>query len=117
MRVYVYFNLHKHLWSVRALEGPRKGRVIAHLGHLELADCVFRVSEAGRQRVLRERCKNVHAGIVGHLVSEPDEGATPRRLTYNPYLYDSFIDVDTKEPLQKAGRVAFGFKEVRYSPA
>ncbi|CAB4165115.1 hypothetical protein UFOVP823_10 [uncultured Caudovirales phage] len=35
MRVFVYWNLHRKLWSVRAAEGPNKGRVIAH------RECVY----------------------------------------------------------------------------
>lgn len=72
MKVFVYWNLHRGLWSVKALEGAQKGRVIARLGHLGLEDCEFKVSEAGRQRVLREGRKNVHAGIVGTLEMDAD---------------------------------------------
>ena len=68
MKVFCYFNLHTHLWSLKALDGARKGLVVAHAESLELADCEMRVSEAGRQRVLQEKRKNVHAGIVGTVV-------------------------------------------------
>lgn len=67
MRVFVYFNLHRKVWSVKALDGAAKGRVVAHASHVALCDAVCRVSEAGRQRVIREQRKNVHAGIVGTL--------------------------------------------------
>lgn len=69
MRVFVYFNLHKKCWSIRAMEGNQKGRVIAHAQAVELANCTFKVSEAGRQRVLREKRKNVHAGVVGDIIA------------------------------------------------
>ena len=98
LRVFVYYNLHKHMWSVKALEGEHKGRVITHTRHLALMDCTFKVSEAGRQRVLRERRKNVHAGIVG---IAPKSILTAIKsdymvgdgvpITYNPYKYDSFV--------------------------
>lgn len=107
MRVYVYFNLHKKVWSVRALEGARKGRVIAHRTDLELADCTFKVSEPGRQRVLREKRKNVHAGIVGTLMDSPAPMPLPRRITYCPYRYNSFVDVETLEPQSGAQWVSF----------
>ena len=60
----VYRNLHKKCWSVQQ---KQKGRwkVVAHAESITLLDCVFRVSEAGRQRVLRESRKNVHAYIQG----------------------------------------------------
>jgi hypothetical protein len=46
-RVYVYFNLHRKLWSVRALDGPHKGRVIAHKRGVVLQDVSPRVSQSG----------------------------------------------------------------------
>ena len=107
MRVYVYFNLHKKVWSVRALEGARKGRVIAHRTDLELADCTFKVSEPGRQRVMRERRKNVHAGIVGTLLTSPAPEPLTRRITYDPYRFSTFVDADTLEPQFGAKRVLF----------
>jgi hypothetical protein len=86
VRVFVYWNLHRKCWSVRAEQGPDKGRVIAHTDHLTLANVQFRVSEAGRQRVLREGRKNVHAGCVGEWCRggyiEPVEGDT--RVRYSP---------------------------------
>lgn len=96
MRVFVYFNLHKKLWSVKALEGADKGRVIAHKRMLTLANATPRVSEKGRQRVLQERRKNVHAGIVGDwdVVGEdinlPADRKYLGRLYYNPYYVKAF---------------------------
>jgi hypothetical protein len=99
LRVFVYYNLHKHMWSVKALEGEHKGRVITHTRHLALMDCTFKVSEAGRQRVIRDRKKNVHAGIEGRMLQDSLDmvlyGNEQRtKVTYNPYKYDSFVDVD-----------------------
>jgi hypothetical protein len=68
MKAFVYFNLHSGLWSVKALDGFLKGKVVGHAERIRLKDCKLKVSEAGRQRVLRERCKNVHAGVVGEIV-------------------------------------------------
>jgi hypothetical protein len=48
MKVFVYFNLHRKCWSVKALEGPSKGRVIQHTDDIILSNCTFKVSEAGR---------------------------------------------------------------------
>ena len=92
MKVFVYYNLHKHVWSIKALEGAQKGRVIAHSPTVLLQNAQGKVSEAGRQRVLREKRKNVHAGIVGTLVHREVEGYFPGlQVTYNPYKYDSFV--------------------------
>lgn len=103
MKVFVYFNLHKHVFSVKALEGEMKGRVIAHRAALNLTDAVFKVSEAGRQRVLREKRKNVHAGVVGQWidVDHPlQQGG--RAVTYNPYKYSTFIDRASEQPVAAA---------------
>jgi len=64
MRVEIYWNLHKGMWSVR---DAKTRRVIGHAAQVLVRDATFKVSEAGRQRVLRERKKNVHAFVVGEL--------------------------------------------------
>jgi len=108
MRVYVYWNLHKHLWSVKALEGPDKGRVVAHWQRVCLNDVRMHVNEAGRQRVLREKRKNVHAGLIGHWVDiDPVSAATDRDWTaiaYNPYLAPDFFDLYTGQPICRAAK-------------
>ena len=95
MKVFVYWNLHKDMWSVKALEGPSKGRVIHRLQSVVLSDVEGKVSEAGRQRVLRERKKNVHAGMVGYLTEgelyKDHIRSIGDRITYNPYKYESFV--------------------------
>ena len=101
MKVFVYFNLHKKVWSIKALEGERKGRVIAHKEFVILGDAKAKVSEAGRQRVLRERKKNVHAGLVGEWLNEVegklldasllDDCINPHMVVYNPYKYATFV--------------------------
>ena len=110
MRVFVYYNLHNKIWSVKALEGPNKGRVIGHHSMVILADCTFKVSEAGRQRVLREQRKNVHAGVVGTLVATNGQrGYFPypqsTEVTYNPYKYETFVKKADKTPILKTKRV------------
>jgi hypothetical protein len=100
MKVFVYFNLHKKVWSVKALEGENKGRVIAHREIVHLTNAKPKVSEKGRQRVLRERRKNVHAGVVGEWHQEiPDFewGVDIVFPVYNPYKGGKFVDRDTKK--------------------
>jgi len=108
MRVFVYYNLHKHTWSIKALEGAQKGLVIGHSDTVLLSDAHGQVSQAGRARVLRDKCKNVHAGMVGTLVHTEVEGYFPSltELTYNPYKYETFVDKDTEE--------AYGGSEFAY---
>ena len=109
MEVFVYRNLHQNCWSVKSKE---TGRVIAHADEVILSDVDYKVSQAGRDRVLREKSKNVHAGLVGTLVdfdpiggkmptypaskfsSDPGqkpEPGMPTNITYNPYKYSQFV--------------------------
>ena len=113
MRVFVYFNLHKKCFSIKALEGDRKGRVVAHSNTVLLESCKFKVSEAGRQRVLREKRKNVHAGVTGVWINGDRVEShyeflsmVGRQVTYNPYKYDSFVYKTTEQPVDKADVVA-----------
>jgi hypothetical protein len=105
-KVFAYRNLHRQCWSVKALEGPLKGRVIYHANDLTLGWCDFKVSQAGRQRVLREQKKNVHAGVVGYLTGcgeiATDGIDLDVPITYNPYKYDSFVDARCEVPVSSA---------------
>jgi hypothetical protein len=104
MKVFVYFNLHKRVFSVKALEGKDKGRVIGHRTSLAIDSPVFKVSEAGRQRVIRERRKNVHAGVVGFLTAPYDwkhEVVEWTPVLYNPYVFPSFV-TQLGKPVHKA---------------
>ena len=94
IKVFVYFNLHKKCWSVKAMSGSDRGRVIDHSHAVALADGVLKVSHAGRQRVLNEKCKNVHAGCQGEVVTLEKAQVQARQwveVTYNPYKYESFV--------------------------
>ncbi len=122
LKCFVYFNLHRKVWSIKALEGPNKGRVIAHSDLVEMSDCTFKVSEAGRQRVLAEKRKNVHAGIVGVVRTigenmDPLSRTAMRReanwvrhgghpaytpITYNPYKFKTFVRRSTETPVTSA---------------
>lgn len=102
MKVFVYYNLHRKVWSIKALEGDMKGRVVAHRSEVVLEDPRPKVSQAGRQRVLRDKQKNVHAGLLGvwHdreiLLMEGDP------ITYNPYKYETFVYADDLTPFTGA---------------
>ena len=102
MRVEVYFNLHKRVFSIRSC---KTGRVIHHAKDVHIVNPKFVVRKGGRQRVLRERKKNVHAFVRGNLTTFKDN---PSRLAdtigYNPYKYDSFVNVTDEEPVYKAFR-------------
>jgi hypothetical protein len=106
-KVMVYYNLHKHTFSI-----SRNGRVIAHADYVKLTDVEFRVRQGGREKVVREKSKNVHSFVIGTLMdyckypcenlpSEPNSNI----VTYNPYKYNSYVIKDTEEPIYRAGEV------------
>ena len=105
MKVKVYYNLHKNCYSIVSLEKENYGKVIKHENCVPLFDAQFKVSEKGRQRVLREQKKNVHAYVVGTWVSEFEPNFPIKLATYNPYKYSSFVDAHSKKPLAKASQV------------
>lgn len=123
LKHFVYRNLHKDCWSLRDEKTKRVERNWAN--YVELRNAEFKVSEAGRQRVLREKRKNVHAGVKGHIrerygsnVSITDHDiayfrkleASPEyhEVYYNPYKCSTFMAGDT--PVLKA-KTAILFKD------
>jgi hypothetical protein len=111
MRVFVYYNLHKHCFSVKSLEGETYGKVIAHRPSVVIRNATFKVSETGRQRVLKEQRKNVHAGVVGTWI-DGGRGFNGTMVTYNPYKYKSFVFADSEEPIFEATKVFLKDKKV-----
>lgn len=106
-RVMVYYNLHKHTFSI-----VLGGKVIMYADSVKLNDCEFRVREGGKERVRDEKRKNVHAFVIGDLLEYcefPCENmTTPKKgviVSYNPYLNDSFIIKNTNEPVYQAKKV------------
>lgn len=106
-RVMVYYNLHKHTFSVQ-----KNGIVVFHADYLKLKDVEFRVRVGGKEKVRKEKSKNVHAFVIGVLedfceypCEEMPEEPVGEIITYNPYLYDSFVFRKTKEPVYNANEV------------
>ena len=118
-KVFVYFNLRRKLWSVKALEGPDKGRVILWAPTVLLAQVTPKVSQAGRQRVLRDKRKNVHAGLVGYLVNAGTERlelpSQSTEITYNPYTFTTFVRTTDHKQFHSAGWALLQDKRVHVS--
>ena len=58
-----------------------------------LSDVVLKVSESGRKRVIKDKAKNVHAGVVGMNnvdINQLDLNQTWMQLKYNPYFTPQF---------------------------
>jgi hypothetical protein len=106
-RVMVYYNLHKHTFSV-----TYKSKVILHADYVKLGDVEFRVRKGGKERVRTEMAKNVHAFVIGDLLEYcqfpceniPNE-PTNKVVTYNPYKYDSFVYKSDEKPVYNAKEV------------
>ena len=92
-RVYVYFNLHRNVFSIR-----QSNRVKRHAKQLCLKDVRYLVQPAGRSKVLETGVKNVHAGLSGYFVDRVPVPAVSFDVTYNPFKYSTFVDVEDREP-------------------
>lgn len=106
-KVMVYYNLHKHTFSV-----TYQNKLIMHADYVKLGDVEFRVRKGGKERVRKEKSKNVHAFVIGNLLDYCEfpcdkipQPSTNEIVTYNPYKYDSFIIKSTEEPIFNAKEV------------
>jgi len=86
---YIYWNLHKKCFSIM-----ESGIVIKHASYIVAKNVEFRVRDRGRQRVINEKRKNVHAFVVSDdvktLMSKPV--LIPKgKLIYNPYKHKTFV--------------------------
>lgn len=89
MQVRIYFNLRKKKLSVQTkINGVWK--VTSHLNKIYLVDVRFRVSEVGRQRVLKNKRKNVHAYICGTVTDFLPDYGDFYSARYNPYELEKF---------------------------
>lgn len=106
-RVMVYYNLHKHTFSVQ-----KSGLVLLHVDYIKLKDVEFRVRPGGREKVNLEKRKNVHAFVIGNVVdfcefpcdTLPEE-TDGKIITYNPYVDKSFVVKETGEPIFNAEEI------------
>ena len=99
--VEVYRNLHKNCWSVR---DSKTRLVIGHVDYIHLQNATLVVRPAGREKVLREKRKNVHAFIKGTVAACP-KNTDAKQITYNPYRNESFVLQSTGEPITHADHV------------
>jgi len=89
-----------------------------HAEAVILTDVEFRVRESGKQRVLREQQKNVHAFTIGMLeqafetpyawvldVDRIFNRENARWVIYNPYKFATFVDQTTGAPVYSGARV------------
>jgi hypothetical protein len=88
-RVRVYRNLHKDCFSVKCM---KTGRVIAHVKEIVLKEVTYPVSKAGRERVLKDKRKNVHAFVQGLIdINNQINNLKVNKICYNPYKKGHFF--------------------------
>lgn len=97
--VKVHRNLQNGLWSITFAN-----KVVAHAPTVHLANVTFPVSQAGRQRVLRERQKNVHAYAQGTYCRQGGAACVP--ISYDPYASGYFFTTADKKPVYLAEQVS-----------
>ena len=101
--VEVYKNNRKNCWSVR---GNKSGRVQAHTsGAMGLRNVTLVVQPAGRERVLREQRKNVHAFVKGEINTVGGVPINICEVVYNPYKHTTFIEKVSGNPIHNAKNV------------
>jgi len=98
MKVRVYRNLTKKCFSVKCM---KTNRVVAHIDKLFLENVTFPVSKKSRERVLKSKQKNVHAFIQG-FICKPKTFKKDTKVSYNPYKYPFFYDVEKNEEVKLA---------------
>lgn len=101
MNVFCYRNLNRKgvVWSVK---NTKSGLVVDRASEVILMDVTLKVSQAGRARVIKNKRRNVHAGVQGKRVKAAPRGLW-RRVTYDPYKNDTFVGWFSKKPVHSAG--------------
>ncbi|WP_329431295.1 hypothetical protein OG339_47880 (plasmid) [Streptosporangium sp. NBC_01495] len=105
VQVWVHLNLRTGLFSI---SDRRTKRVLYHATDVTLKDVTFIVHESTRQRIIKERCRRVHAWALGTLTAfdtNPDVGGMTR-VTYNPYRSGDFTTADDI-PVRRAALMIF----------
>lgn len=103
-KVRIYWNLHRKVWSV---QDYKTKRVISYCYFIKLSSVEFKVSQAGRERVLKEKKKNVHAYAIGTIEDYKPflKKDKVQGVTYNPYKYALFVCMDNEKATLKASTV------------
>jgi hypothetical protein len=94
-KYYTYRNLHNDSFSIK-----HRGLVIHRPTKVLLVNVEFKVSEKGRQRVLSEKRKNVHALLTSEIFELLDDTKMDYldyniEIYYNPYKTKNFIVKET----------------------
>jgi hypothetical protein len=105
----VYRNLNKpNYFSCKCRAGDYKGKVSGYANIIVLEGPEFVVSEVSRQRVLKDRSRNVHAYVRGRFLDAFEgklinpENISLLAVSYSPYLGGHFFRRDNHQPITRA---------------
>jgi hypothetical protein len=97
-----YRNLNNGSISLRQKVG-KSWLVVGHTKNLVIQNPIFTVSESRRQRVIRDRRKNVHAFSCGILIGQELDTLPPiEEIYYDPYTLPYFAWRETNRPIDRA---------------
>jgi len=115
-RVRIYRNLNNGRMSLQLKVG-KSWKVMGHITDCIISNVIFKVSEAGRLRVIRDGCKNVHAWGEGILISQFDMGIYASiDLGYNPYANSTFVERETENAITRCSFLVVRENQVFCSP-
>ena len=105
-KYYIYRNLHTGGFSIKL-----RGIVVDRQTSLIAEGVTLKVNENGRQRVINEKRKNVHAYVVcdKYISANKESIDSLPIITYNPYKSSQFTC--GKDPITNAKKVLFKDKK------
>lgn len=76
--------------------------VVGHVTNVAIEYPTFHISKAGKNRVIREKRKNVHAWAEGKLIGITADSSNLEEIYYCPYNSDSFSWKKTGESIKSS---------------
>lgn len=100
MRVDVYRNLKKDCLSIKSMQQPHYGKVVAYMDFVYMKDCKFVVQDSGLDRARETGDRNVHAFVRGEIIS-PDLLSCDEDgfilIQYDLFDFGGFVDSKGRE--------------------
>lgn len=103
----IYRNLHKNCFSIQKWIPEKKGyRLHSHEQNIIAHEVEFKVSNAGRNSVLKNKQKNVHAFVYcKNYITFAEPLETGDEIIYNPYTEPNFYYLNSKERIDKIDKL------------
>lgn len=113
-KVKVYLNL--HMKGRFSIQDHKTGLVVAYASSVILRSVEFKVSPSGQRRAREEQRRNVHAVAIGIFEAADTDRPMEADQTgyYNPFLVDTFVDEQTKQPIHETELAYCANKRVYY---